>query len=182
MFVGAARTAVVGLAVAAGRTGRRRHPGPCFRRRERVAARRDVMSGFVVGWRGSSGGLVVLLARGLVEGEEDSRSRSRGRGMRLWKCLMVVRTGRRVVLGRCGFAAGVAVDSTAAKGERFAGESSYYCGCEQPLRKIARASSEMMRGYMMRRRVTRGQMWETELRMQGSRLRCVDDNCPLPCE
>ena len=62
----------------------------------------------------------------LVEVEEDSTNRSTEKDMRSWKNSTVVRIGRRLVLGVSGFAA-VAVDSDVAKGERFAGESSY-CG------------------------------------------------------
>ena len=89
--------------------------------------------------------------------------------MRSWKNSTVVRIGRRLVLGVSGFAA-VAVDSDVAKGERFAGESSY-CGCNQPLRWMVYASDEVMRGCTMRHRVAWSQKWEIESWMQGWRLR-----------
>jgi hypothetical protein len=91
--------------------------------------------------------------------------------MRWWKNSMVVRIGRRLVLGASGFAAvAVAVDSDVARGERFAGESSY-CGCNQPLRWMVYASDEVVRGCTRRHRVACSQKWEIEWWMQGSRLR-----------
>jgi len=97
-------------------------------------------------------------------------------------CLRVVKIDRRLValvlLGSDVIAAVVAVDSDAAKGERFAGESSC-CGCERSDRQILDAMYKVIRECVTRHRAYCSLGVYFRWCVRGA---CVDDKCTLPCE